>query len=215
MDPNQFQPINNQIPPQQSGPPTDKPNQFQPINNQIPPQQSGPPTDKPNQFQPINNQIPPQQPAPPTDKPGQFQPINNQIPPQQPTPVNESNQNKSHLAAILFSLFLSGLAVDRFYLGYLKSALVKLLLPIVGVIFIILSLVVGAEPIKEGTPLCIEYLEQNVLEINCQDALDFTGSFVFMFILGIVILVADFIWFVTDLIRICVKNLKPKNGQYV
>lgn len=104
-------------------------------NNPLQGQQYQP---QPNEPQPIASQppVPPVQPAqsatpPPTPVVSPAAPVPQatawQQPNQQAAAPQEENPNKSYIAATLLSIFLGGLAIDRFYLGYIGTGIVKLI----------------------------------------------------------------------------------------
>ena len=128
----------------------------------------------------MNNRLSPA--PPPTDSP--YQDIDNP-------------QAKDHLLVVLLSVFLGALGVDRFYLGYITSGIIKLLvgcsLPILGgIIAVFVAVVNEAELTSAGTVIAL-VLAIVVLLAMCLTAL---------------------IWYIADMIRITTKRLQPKDGDY-
>lgn len=111
----------------------------------------------------------------------------------------ENSQAKDHLIAILLSIFLGPLGVDRFYLGYIASGIIKLL---VSCSWFILG----------GIGLVAVAIIDDV-SIQANDAV--VVLLIVLFIVAVLAMILiTVIWTITDMIRISTKSLQPKNGGY-
>ncbi|MDO5028701.1 MAG: TM2 domain-containing protein [Bacillota bacterium] len=68
---------------------------------------------------------------------------------------------KSKLAAALLAVFLGGIGIHNFYLGYTKKAIVQLLLGTLGIFFIIGPLISGTWGLIEGILIFTGQIDQD------------------------------------------------------
>ena len=65
-------------------------------------------------------------------------------------PTSQVPQNKSKVAAGLLAIFLGGLGIHKFYLGYTTQGIILLLVTILGALLLIGPLITGVISLIEG-----------------------------------------------------------------
>lgn len=107
----------------------------------------------------------------------------------------ETPQAKDHLTAILLSVFLGGFGVDRFYLGHIKSGIVKLLVGFFTAILVSVFIFIA------------------ILEVRISDPTSI-GLLALIGVLALAMLLPVVIWWIADIARIATKRLQPKDCDY-
>lgn len=90
-----------------------------------------------------------------------------------PVPTAPAVQQKSRMAAglmgILFGLFLGGLGIHNFYLGYTKKAVIQLVICLVGFCLVIGPLVSGIWCLVEGIMILAGNINEDANGVPLKD----------------------------------------------
>ena len=113
---------------------------------------------------------------------------------------------KSHVAAIVLTVLLGGWGAERFYLGYIWSAILKASLALFATVFGVVA-VIAAVVADNSSSYSYGYSYGSSNELAEFLALA-CGSVAILLWLG------GFVWWVVDLVRVCTKKLEPKDGYY-
>lgn len=117
----------------------------------------------------------------------------------------DNSQAKDHLLAILLSIFLGPLGVDRFYLGYVTSGIIKLLMNCFLFVFVVVGIIVGV--------IATSIDDVDEVSIQIDDAA--VAALIVLFIVVVLaVFLISLIWEIADIVRISTKSLQPKNGGY-
>ena len=128
----------------------------------------------------------------------------------------QGGKPKSHVAAIVLAVLLGGWGAERFYLGYIWSAILKASLALFVIVFTVVALVAGAVATDDGS---IQYYRSGGYTYSygySSGSSDELAGFLALACGGVAILLwfGGFVWWVVDLVRVCTKKLEPKDGYY-
>jgi len=125
---------------------------------------------------------------------------------------NTKSCDKSQLTALLLSIFVGSLGVDRFYLGYMDIGVGKLVLFIAPIFIILIGVLIFG--LWFGFGVCCTFLSGKDFEDLCVCCGIANISMSVILIVTVIIIcslayLAVFVWWLVDLIFIATSQLAP------
>lgn len=112
---------------------------------------------------------------------------------------------KSPMIAIILSLFVGVLGVDRFYKGDIKLGLAKIALFLISCIILITTIITAANELKEhllSLPMANPFYQKLLLEAQSYEQLPefiISNAYLNSFIIGFLGVLISYIWWIVDI----------------